>query len=389
MTILDLRASGRSAEILFHNEEALGIAAGRLQRLSFSLGMDIPKYQKTALQNYFEILLTTDEIRNGRTGIDLEQFSTALSQNHSKRYRTGWATGSTEIEIMKRDNSFVARGIQNLFSDNLENLSRMGIAALKLDRELILAAHDEGQTLTSADERILGSAYVNYMREVNSDQSARIESTLSNTVDLAEKGDPDHQVTLGYAYFTGRGVKQDLFTAAAWYRRAAEQGHVAAMRFLGTLYRDGSGVTQDHKLAFDWYMAASKKGEPEAQANVAWLKENGYGCVRDPFEAVAWYTSSAEGGCAYSFVRLAAYFVDGKVVDKHRELAYALLLYAQSADPSVGDVHANLTSCELLMNPHEKSLGQQLFYDIQAQGVRAVLASVSPQDCAGMDAYYF
>ncbi len=389
MTILDLRACGRSADILFHDEEALGIAAGRLQCLSFSLGMDIPKYQKAALQTYFETLLAIDGIRNGRNGADLEGFSQTLSQTRHKRYRTGWATGSTEIDIMEGDRSFVARGIRNLFSGEFKQLSIIGMATLKLDRELILTALDEGQKLTSEDEMILDHAYINYMHEVDREHSKRVGSTLSNTMELAAKGDPDQQVILAYAYFTGRGVGKDVSAAVAWYRRAAEQGHIEAMRFLGKLYRDGLGVTQDREVAFNWYMTASKKGDHEAQANVAWLKENGLGCVRDLFEAVAWYTSSAEGGYIYSFVRLAAYFIDGRVVEKHEELAYALLLYARSADASVKNVDVGIEHCESILNSDQKSRGQQFFYDIQTHGVRSVLASLVPQDCAGMDAYYF
>ena len=41
---------------------------------------------------------------------------------------------------------------------------------------------------------------------------------------LAEAGDPEAQLALADLYRNGLGVPFDLAAAAAWYRRAAEQG---------------------------------------------------------------------------------------------------------------------------------------------------------------------
>ena len=40
----------------------------------------------------------------------------------------------------------------------------------------------------------------------------------------AEQGDASAQLMLGLMYYNGIGVTQDLFEAAFWLRRAAEQG---------------------------------------------------------------------------------------------------------------------------------------------------------------------
>jgi len=49
----------------------------------------------------------------------------------------------------------------------------------------------------------------------------------------ADQGDPAAQFALGAAYDAGRGVKGDQREAAAWYRKAAEQGYAAAQNSLG------------------------------------------------------------------------------------------------------------------------------------------------------------
>ena len=44
----------------------------------------------------------------------------------------------------------------------------------------------------------------------------------------AEQGDAEAQTSLGLMYDNGKGVPQDYAEAVKWYRKAAEQGHLAA-----------------------------------------------------------------------------------------------------------------------------------------------------------------
>jgi len=60
---------------------------------------------------------------------------------------------------------------------------------------------------------------------MNDDQLA---ATLRDTRARAERGDADAQFKLGMAYEEGRGVTQDYAQAAAWYRKAADQGFTVA-----------------------------------------------------------------------------------------------------------------------------------------------------------------
>ena len=50
----------------------------------------------------------------------------------------------------------------------------------------------------------------------------------------------------------------------AWYRRAAEQGEVAAQSNLGGMYGAGDGVAQDYILAHMWYNLAGAGGHEHA-----------------------------------------------------------------------------------------------------------------------------
>jgi uncharacterized protein len=74
---------------------------------------------------------------------------------------------------------------------------------------------------------------------------------------LAEAGDAAAQFTLGIAYRDGSdGPPQDFVQAAAWFARAAEQGHPMAQYNLGRLHEDGRGVSQDPVLAHMWFNLA-------------------------------------------------------------------------------------------------------------------------------------
>ena len=53
--------------------------------------------------------------------------------------------------------------------------------------------------------------------------------------------------------------------AAAWYRKAADQGHVEAQLTLGNIYGKGRGVPQSDKEAAVWYPKIADKGHAAAQ----------------------------------------------------------------------------------------------------------------------------
>jgi TPR repeat protein len=73
----------------------------------------------------------------------------------------------------------------------------------------------------------------------------------------AEQGLASAQSNLGWQYQKGQGVTQDYAQAALWYRKAAEQGYALAQWNLGTLYKDGQGVPQNYAEAYFWYDLAA------------------------------------------------------------------------------------------------------------------------------------
>ena len=89
----------------------------------------------------------------------------------------------------------------------------------------------------------------------------------------ANRGNVEAQFLLGLRYSFGDGVREDPVAAERWWRVAAEQGFVPAMRELGEFYLlQGT----DWSLAGSkWLTAAAGKGDEESRELLASLMAKG------------------------------------------------------------------------------------------------------------------
>ena len=111
------------------------------------------------------------------------------------------------------------------------------------------------------------------------------------------------QFNLGNMYLNGQGVPKSDWEAAAWFRKASDQGLAGAQYALGKMYENGRGVPQDNTQAVAWYRKAAEQGFEEAKTKLAEL-EALQNPKRDPNDVVAQvlnYTvfGSDEGCCGY------------------------------------------------------------------------------------------
>jgi TPR repeat protein len=68
----------------------------------------------------------------------------------------------------------------------------------------------------------------------------------------AEQGDAGAQAQLGISYTLGQGVAQNDGQAFQWLSKAAEHGEGSGMLFLGTAYALGKGTARDNVQAHKW-----------------------------------------------------------------------------------------------------------------------------------------
>lgn len=136
-------------------------------------------------------------------------------------------------------------------------------------------------------------------------------------------------VCLGDAYSTySKGVDMDEYTAAEWYRKAAEGGLAAGQERLADCYEYGDGVRPDKKEAMKWNEMAAKQGQTGAQLSLGDYYSDETNPDADLVKAAHWYEKSAKKGNLIAQCRLADAYHKGSGVERDEQKALELYLKA-------------------------------------------------------------
>ena len=122
------------------------------------------------------------------------------------------------------------------------------------------------------------------------------EVALQNLTAMAESGDAEAQLNLGWIYHDGEAVSEDSAIAAQWFRRAAEQGLADAQFWVGWMHDIGEGVPKDFAAAVTWYRRAAEQGDTDAQYNLGLKYRDGSGASKDLVAALMWLNLAASQG---------------------------------------------------------------------------------------------
>lgn len=123
-----------------------------------------------------------------------------------------------------------------------------------------------------------------------------IGSQESTLLRLAEGGDLNATFELGCFYFC-TGIPENEKKAAAWFQKAASNGHHRAQGMLGMLYENGRGVEQSYPMALFYYRQGAAGGDGIAQNQLANLYANGAGGPAKGFQkGVRTVSSSGTAG---------------------------------------------------------------------------------------------
>lgn len=123
---------------------------------------------------------------------------------------------------------------------------------------------------------------------------ASFENSVRTHKEGENHGDAWAQFELGleYEYRDPPNYRE----AAKWFRKAAENGSVAAQISLGGLYAEGKGVPKNYAEAKKWFRKAAEQGETMNQFTLAEMYSAGKSVPRDYAEAARFYQMAAENG---------------------------------------------------------------------------------------------
>jgi TPR repeat protein len=151
---------------------------------------------------------------------------------------------------------------------------------------------------------------------------------------------------LGFLLANGRGVPTDDVRAAELYRKAAEAGDADAMSNLGLMYSAGRGVPKSEPDAVTWYRRAADAGSATAMFNLGSLAGQGKGLPKSDSEAVRWYQLAADRGNTAAMSNLGYALSHGKGITRDEAMAAVWYRKAAEAGSAEGMLNFALLSCK-------------------------------------------
>ena len=238
--------------------------------------------------------------------------------------------------------------------------ANLNLAVMKQQAgEAFLPELDKSLALGNSTAGLLLADY--YLSLANDDTQMKQARDIYQKI--AEKGDKDGQLKLGFMLDQGLGGDVDVNNAAKWYGLAAEQGQVVAQYLLGHLNQLGRLGTQpdyveakkwygraqsnyapaavalgfiydteddDYPRALDGYQHAATLHDPVGQFNLGLIYEKGKGRPVDFIKAHEFYQQAAEAGHSQAMVQLAGLYFNG--LSGPRDEQRALYWYKKAAD---------------------------------------------------------
>ncbi|MDR8054190.1 tetratricopeptide repeat protein [Burkholderia cenocepacia] len=114
---------------------------------------------------------------------------------------------------------------------------------------------------------------------------------------LAEQGDTNAQVMVGYMYINGQGVPTNSAEGISWYQRAAAQGNRAAQFNLGVNYQFGqNSLPKDPEKAFNFIKQSANNGYAKAQTKLGFFYYTGIGVPVDYKLSLYWSALGLKNG---------------------------------------------------------------------------------------------
>ena len=111
-------------------------------------------------------------------------------------------------------------------------------------------------------------------------------SAFSAFLPSADAGDARSQYYVGYLYYNGLGVSQNLKKSVEYLTASANQNNANAQSLLGYMYDRGEGVSLNKKKAIEFYQKAVEQQDATAMVNLSLAYYNGDGVLMNTQKAI-------------------------------------------------------------------------------------------------------
>lgn len=127
--------------------------------------------------------------------------------------------------------------------------------------------------------------------------ASRERTAVRHVAALAAKGDPKGLYDLAVLHDMGYdSIPVDSARSTALYRLSALSGYAPAQNYLGFRYFNGEGVAENVDSALFWLAKAAGQGDAKAANNLGFLLANSDRVSRDYPQAIRWLTVAADAG---------------------------------------------------------------------------------------------
>jgi len=283
-----------------------------------------------------------------------------------KEARIGDPVAQYDVALMFATGVGVAKSVEQAFTWTKAAAEKGHVAA-----QYLLGSAHAGGLGTPRDDRSALSWFLKAHERGSEKATVRLARVLSVeqpflafqlSLEAAEKGLAEAQVTVAECYASGNGIDADVEQSLYWYQRAAEQGAVPAQYALGQRLEQFDPDSPEHEAARQWYRSAAKAGHPGAQLALDRLDKAGYGRdgenaklrngSRERRVSDARWTKYAAHGRAEDFYHLGLLYEQGISVE--RNLKQARVWYRKAAE--LGDANAqHALACSLESSDSEQS----------------------------------
>lgn len=167
---------------------------------------------------------------------------------------------------------------------------------------------------------------------------------------LADAGDLEAQYKLGNCYRVGDGVSRDDVKATMWYRKAANQGHVYAIKCMENACRSGLGIKVNLIEAASWKAKINKRMDSTEESILS-----GTASPRASASELELLFKSLNDGEAEALYRIGVCYEEGLMLPRNLVEAHAYF----SIGTGMNDIHAmsafRLRCIEHEMNIYERN----------------------------------